>query len=57
MPTKAQKKGYDLHEWHPVKFGGDPVNIFNKGPLNPSYHRQFTTFWRNIQNTTGPFVP
>ncbi len=49
-------KGYDFHEWHPVKFGGNPTSIFNKAPLNPSYHREFTSFWRNIQNTTAPYV-
>jgi RHS repeat-associated protein len=46
--------GYDFHEWHPVKFGGSPTNIFNKAPLNPSYHSKFTTFWRNVQNTNAP---
>ncbi len=49
-------KGYDLHELQPVKFGGSPTSIFNKMPLNPSYHRQFTSFWRTIQNNTGPFT-
>ncbi len=35
-----------IHEIHPVKFGGHPTDISNKIPLEPETHRGFNRFWR-----------
>lgn len=43
-------KGKEIHEVHPVKFGGDPVDPSNKVPLSPEQHMEFTKFWNRVQN-------
>lgn len=42
-------KGMDIHEVHPVKFGGSPTDVSNKIPLSPSKHQEYTSFWATIQ--------
>lgn len=39
----------DIHEVHPVKFGGSPTDVNNKIPLLPSKHQEYTNFWNSIQ--------
>lgn len=41
-------KGYELHEIHPVKFGGSPINLNNKTPLTRIEHMEYTKFWNEI---------
>jgi RHS repeat-associated protein len=41
--------GKHIHENHPVKFGGDPVDPANKTPLLPTDHYQYNRFWRILQ--------
>ena len=41
--------GMDIHEVHPVKFGGSPTDVNNKIPLPPSKHQEYTNFWNSIQ--------
>ena len=41
--------GMDIHEIHPVKFGGSPTDVNNKIPLPPSKHQEYTNFWNSIQ--------
>ena len=43
-------KGQDIHEVHPVKFGGSPTNTSNKIPLPRSEHSEYTNFWNKIQS-------
>jgi hypothetical protein len=47
-------KGLQIHEIHPVKFGGSPTDVTNKVPLTRSQHIEYTNFWnslmRNINN-------
>ena len=43
-------KGQDIHEVHPVKFGGSPTNTSNKIPLPRSEHSKYTNFWNKIQS-------
>jgi len=45
----------DVHEIHPVKFGGSPTDPVNKEILDRAFHRQEVTPWwnrlqRNIEN-------
>ena len=42
-------KGMQIHEIHPVKFGGSAADISNKIPLTPSEHAKATTWWRMLQ--------
>ncbi|MGE3467927.1 MAG: RHS repeat domain-containing protein [Pyrinomonadaceae bacterium] len=44
-------KGLQIHEIHPVKFGGSPTNAANKIPLDPASHRQFNTFWDSLRRS------
>ena len=37
--------GLQIHEIHPVKFGGSPSDLINKLFLTPEEHAKFTTFW------------
>ncbi|MCU0484561.1 MAG: hypothetical protein MUC85_00490 [Anaerolineales bacterium] len=37
--------GLQIHEIHPVKFGGDPVDPSNKIAVTRSEHAQYTAFW------------
>ncbi|EQB90151.1 hypothetical protein M918_01325 [Clostridium sp. BL8] len=41
-------KGMQIHEVHPVKFGGSPTNITNKIPLTPKEHAKYTTWWNRL---------
>jgi RHS repeat-associated protein len=44
-------KFVDIHEMHPVKFGGSPTNINNKLFLDRTFHQtQVTPFWNRIMN-------
>jgi hypothetical protein len=38
-------KGLQIHEIHPVKFGGSPTDPTNKIALTPSEHAKYTTWW------------
>lgn len=40
--------GLQIHEIHPVKFGGSPDNILNKLFLTPEEHAKFTVFWNRF---------
>lgn len=40
--------GMQIHEIHPVKFGGSPSDICNKLFLTPEEHAKFTVFWNNL---------
>ena len=37
--------GTQIHEMHPVKFGGSPTDIDNKIALSPKKHMKYTMFW------------
>ena len=50
--TNPQLKGLQIHEVHPVKFGGSPTSMSNKLFLTPQQHRLYNTFWFKIQKTT-----
>lgn len=39
----------DIHEPHPVKFGGDPVDLANKEILSPPEHWKVTAWWNDLQ--------
>lgn len=41
-------KGLQIHEIHPVKFGGSPTDISNKIFLTPSQHAHYTNFWNTL---------
>ncbi len=41
--------GKQIHEIHPVKFGGNPVDPGNKIPLSPQDHAPVTKFWNGLQ--------
>ncbi len=43
--------GKEVHEVHPVKFGGSPTSSLNKLRLTPSDHRGYTTFWNRLQRS------
>lgn len=40
--------GLQIHEMHPVKFGGSPTDIDNKIALTQKEHSEFTKFWNKI---------
>jgi RHS repeat-associated protein len=44
-----QLTGLDIHEVHPVKFGGSPTDLGNKTALPPVQHRPFTSWWNRLQ--------
>ena len=44
----SQYDGLQIHEVHPVKFGGSPTDIDNKIILTPKEHAKYTTFWNRI---------
>gem|GEM_PF-3300476 len=50
--TDASLKGLQIHEIHPVKFGGSPTNLSNKAALTPQEHRLYNTFWQKLQKST-----
>ena len=46
--------GLQIHEVHPVKFGGSPDLLTNKLFLTPERHSEFTVFWNNfMRNGSG----
>jgi hypothetical protein len=49
----AAHKNMEIHEIHPVKFGGDPIDKANKILLSKEEHRRVTAWWerrrRNLQ--------
>ncbi len=40
----------DIHEIHPVKFGGSPTDPANKILLPRTTHSPYTTWWGRVQN-------
>lgn len=59
--SNPQLKGYEIHEIHPVKFGGSPTDMSNKTFLKPTQHAPFTNFWnelmRNINQIDNGNIP
>jgi RHS repeat-associated protein len=47
--ARTELKGYQIHEVHPVKFGGSPTSIQNKVFLTQPMHSQYTTWWNALQ--------
>jgi YD repeat-containing protein len=45
--------GRQVHEIHPVKFGGSPTNLGNKIPLSPQLHYQVTTWWNAVMRSVS----
>lgn len=41
-------RGKDIHEIHPVKFGGSPTDHSNKIALSRAEHSKYTRFWNEI---------
>ena len=41
--------GKDIHEIHPVKFGGSPTDPANKIALDRAKHREVTDWWGRLQ--------
>jgi RHS repeat-associated protein len=42
-------KGYDIHEWQPVKFGGSPTDLGNKSAIPEAMHSEVTSWWYGLQ--------
>jgi hypothetical protein len=42
-------KGYEIHEIHPVKFGGSPDDLSNKILLSPKDHYRVSAWWMKHQ--------
>ncbi len=42
-------KGLQLHEVHPVKFGGSPTDYWNKTLISSDDHIQFSRFWQILK--------
>jgi hypothetical protein len=40
--------GKQIHEIHPVKFGGNPTDPLNKVALTPKQHATVTTWWNQL---------
>ncbi len=41
-------EGLQIHELHPVKFGGNPSDIGNKIVVTPKEHAKYTVFWNRV---------
>jgi len=41
-------RGTDIHEIHPVKFGGSPTDLANKIALSRPMHTPYTNWWNNF---------
>ena len=41
-------QGLQIHEVHPVKFGGSPTELSNKVYLTPKEHARFTVWWNRL---------
>ena len=46
--NRLDLKGTQIHEMHPVKFGGSPTDIDNKIALSPKEHAKYTAFWNKV---------
>jgi RHS repeat-associated protein len=44
----AKYAGKEIHEIHPVKFGGSPTDPANKIALTPQEHAEVTTWWNRL---------
>ena len=44
-------RGLDVHEIHPVKFGGSPTSWGNKIPLPRAVHAEFSTWWDQLRRS------
>jgi RHS repeat-associated protein len=44
-----EKTWADIHEPHPVKWGGDPIDIKNKEIIPPPEHWEITAWWNALQ--------
>ena len=42
--------GLQIHEIHPVKFGGNPIDPLNKIALPFTEHHPFTSWWKRLQD-------
>jgi len=47
-------KGLELHEIHPVKFGGSPTDPTNKIALTRLEHAKYTTWWNRLFQNISP---
>jgi len=45
-------QGLQIHEIHPVKFGGSPTSLSNKTFLTPAQHAEYTNFWNSLLRST-----
>lgn len=50
-------RGLDIHEPHPVKFGGCPNCNNNKFGLDKEVHKPFTRWWRKLQDCLERLTP
>ncbi|WP_243739926.1 DUF6443 domain-containing protein [Flavobacterium chryseum] len=41
-------KGLQIHEIHPVKFGGNPTDMLNKTYLTQQQHSAYTNYWNGL---------
>lgn len=41
-------KGKEIHEIHPVKFGGSPTSKKNKIALSKKEHQKYTNYWNKV---------
>ncbi len=48
---RAELKGTEVHEAHPVKLGGSPTDPANKFAVPDAPHDTFTTWWRRLQRS------
>ena len=46
-------KGLEIHEIHPVKFGGSPTNLSNKILLTRPEHNPYTQFWNSMMRSVN----
>jgi len=42
-------QGKHVHEIHPVKFGGNPIDPANKVGLTPQQHYETSAWWFKLQ--------
>jgi len=47
----ANYAGKHIHEIHPVKFGGSPIDPANKIALKPGKHFPLTDWWKSLQSS------
>jgi RHS repeat-associated protein len=46
-------RGLQIHEIHPVKFGGSPTDLSNKIALSPAEHIRYTSWWSQLLKRVG----